>query len=144
MKAYFDSAVLIKLYVAEVNSAEAVQWVKQYKAPLIFTPLQEIEIRNAIRLKAARMEISDDELKKALRHIKADFDAGFLDRPELDWPQVWIKAEELSSRHGREIQSRTLDTLHVAIACCLGVRDFISFDHRQAALAKKTGLRVNP
>lgn len=144
MKAYFDSAVLIKLYVAEPNSAEAVRWVQQVKAPLIFTPLQELEVRNAIRLKAARKEITDDELRKALRQIKADFDAGFLDRPALDWSQVWLKAEELSARHGRESQSRTLDTLHVAMACCLGIRDFITFDLRQAALAKKAGLRVRP
>jgi predicted nucleic acid-binding protein len=143
VKVYFDSAVLVKLYVTEPNSAEAVQWVQQYKTPLIFTPLQELEIRNAIRLKTARMEITDDEMRKALGHIKADFDAGFLDRPALDWSQVWIKAEELSAHYGREIQSRTLDTLHVAISCCLGISEFISFDHRQAALAKKAGLRVN-
>ena len=142
MKAYFDSAVLIKLYVAEPNSAEAVKWVQHYKESLVFTPLQEIEVRNAIRLKAARREITDDELRKALRHIKADFDAGFLDRPVLDWSQVWLKAEDLSAHHGREVQSRTLDTLHVAIACCLGLHGFVSFDHRQSALAKKAGLRV--
>jgi predicted nucleic acid-binding protein len=128
--------------VAEPNSAEAVQRVQHYKEPLIFTPLQELEIRNAIRMKAARMEITDEEMKKALQHIKADFDAGFLERPALDWSKVWIKAEELSAHYGREIQSRTLDTLHVAIACCLGISNFISFDHRQTALAKKAGLRV--
>ena len=144
MKAYFDSAVLIKLYVAEPNSSEAVRWVHKFKETLVFTPLQELEVRNAIRLKAARHEITDDELRQALRHIKADFDAGFLDRPAHDWAQVWLKAEELSARHGRECQSRTLDTLHVAMACCLGIRDFISFDVRQMALAKKSGLRVNP
>ena len=142
MKAYFDSAVLVKLYVTEPNSPEAVKWVRRYEAPLIFTPLQELEIRNAIRLKAARGEITDAEMKKALGHIKADFDAGFLDRPAVDWSQVWNKAEELSAHYGREIQSRTLDTLHVAISCCLGISDFISFDHRQVALAKKAGLRV--
>jgi predicted nucleic acid-binding protein len=144
VKAYFDSAVLIKLYVAEPNSAEAARWVQKYKSLLVFTPLQELEVRNAIRLKAARKEITDDELRKALRHIKADFDAGFLERPALDWPQVWQKAEELSARYGRESHSRPLDTLHVAMACCLGLGDFVTFDLRQAALAKKAGLRVKP
>ena len=144
MKAYFDSAVLVKLYVAEPNSSEAARWAHHTGTPLVFTPLQELEIRNAIRLKTARREITDVELRKALRHIKADFDAGFLDRPALDWPQVWLKAEELSARHGQETQCRTLDTLHVATACCLGVREFITLDHRQAALAKKAGLRVKP
>ena len=144
MKAYFESAVLVKLYVAEPNSSEAVRWVGHYKAALVFTPLQENETRNAIRLKAVRGKITEDELRKALRHIKDDFDAGFLDRPALDWAQVWQTAEELSARYGRETQARTLDTLHVAIACCLKIKDFISFDHRQIALAKKAGLRVRP
>lgn len=144
MSAYFDSGVLVKLYVTEPNSEEAVRRVQQAGGPLLFTPPQELELRNAIRLKAARKEITEAQLRKSLGQIKADFDAGFLKRPALDWTEVWGYAEKLSSRHARECLCRTMDTLHVAIASHLGARDFVSFDIRQRALAKKAGLRLKP
>ncbi len=37
---------------------------------------------------------------------------------------------------------RTLDIIHVAAAIVLGAKIFITFDGRQAALAKQAGLAV--
>lgn len=42
----------------------------------------------------------------------------------------------------REYASRSLDTLHVAAALVIQTVDFVTFDIRQAALAKLTGLKV--
>ena len=54
MDAYFDSAIIIKLYVQEVNSAYAINLVSNYPAPALLTPWQSLEVKTAIRLKAFR------------------------------------------------------------------------------------------
>lgn len=144
MTAYFDSGVLIKLYVPEPNSSEAAAWVRQYAGPIVFTQLHENEVRNAIRLKAARKEITDAQLRAALASITADFEQGILRRPALDWVSAWQTAEQLSHRYARETLCRTLDSLHVAVARVLRIADFISLDERQRKLATKAGMRVRP
>jgi predicted nucleic acid-binding protein len=142
--AYFDSGVLIKLYVPEPNSSDAAAWVSQYAGLIVFTHLQENEVRNAIRLKAARKEISDSQLRVVLASIKADVDQGTLHRPAIDWMSAWQTAERLSHRYAHETLCRTLDTLHVAVAQVLKITDFVSLDQRQRKLAAKAGLRVMP
>jgi uncharacterized protein len=52
------------------------------------------------------------------------------------------KAEELSAGHAATLGCRTLDIIHVAAAVVIGVSDFVTFDNRQAALAKLCGLTV--
>jgi hypothetical protein len=39
---------------------------------------------------------------------------------------------------------RSFDLLHVGLAVTLGATDFLTFDARQATLAKAAGLKVKP
>ena len=48
----------------------------------------------------------------------------------------------LSALHSEILGTRSLDVLHVACALVLGGNDFLTFDHRQGALAKAAGLKV--
>ena len=50
---------------------------------------------------------------------------------------------ELVRRHAPRLGSRTLDSLHVAMALQLGADRFWTFDARQAALAKAEGLAAD-
>jgi predicted nucleic acid-binding protein len=144
MSAYFDSAIIVKLYVREVNSAEAVSLVQRSGTDILFSQLHENEVRNAIRLKRRREELSDAEVETAFRRIQEDLAEGRLSRPHPDWAQAWTKADELSAHHAHHVNCRTLDTLHVALAMILGFREFASFDERQRSLATAAGLRVRP
>ena len=144
MSAYLDSAILIKLYVPEPNSPDAAALAEKHGAPLVFTHLQDNEVKNAIRLKVCRKELTDAEVKIALANLNHDLETGRLARPLLNWPQIWQQADELSDRYAYETNCRTLDTLHVAAARGLGIRQFVSFEQRQRALAAKAGLRVQP
>ena len=144
MSAYFDSAIIVKLYVPEVNSADVVSLVRKSGVGMPFSQLHENEVRNAIRLKRRRAEVSDVEVETAFRRIEEDLAEGRLGRPQMNWPDVWTKAETLSAQHAAHVNCRTLDTLHVALAMILGFRDFVSFDERQRSLAAAAGLRVRP
>jgi predicted nucleic acid-binding protein len=54
------------------------------------------------------------------------------------------KADELSAGHSAILGCRTLDIIHVAVAVVIGAKEFVTFDARQAAMAKQAGLTVKP
>jgi predicted nucleic acid-binding protein len=54
------------------------------------------------------------------------------------------KANELSDNYSANLGCRTLDIIHVAAAILIGAREFVTFDARQAEMAKQAGLKVIP
>lgn len=141
---YFDSAIVAKLYTAESNSAQAAALVSGYRAPYFLTPWQELEVRNALRLKVFRGEITNEQLRQSLAALESDMQAGRWERPQFSVSDVQRGAERLSAKHATSVGCRTLDILHVAAAVVIGAKEFVTFDSRQGALAKKAGLKVRP
>jgi predicted nucleic acid-binding protein len=144
MNAYFDSAVIAKLYVQESNSADAVRLVSADAAPYALTHWQEIEVRTALRLKLFRREITAEELHASLAAFDEDITTGRWQRPNYTLAEVHDRAAQLSARHAAEIGCRTLDIFHVAVALIIGTPEFVSLDDRQRELAKREGLKVKP
>jgi predicted nucleic acid-binding protein len=142
LRAYFDTGLLLKLYVSETNSAQAVALVQNYGVPIIFCQLQQSEIRNSLYRKAARKEIDRRGLARSLKRIQFDLDQGTLWVPNLDWPEVWVKADRLTHKYVLATQGMTLDVLHIAVAQQLEIEVFGTTDVRQMAVAKKAGLKV--
>jgi predicted nucleic acid-binding protein len=142
LSAYFDTGVLVKLYCLEANTPEAVKLVGQFNPPLAFTHWQEIEIKNALRLKLFRKELTSAESKKALGALQTDLASGVLQRASYNITAVFRIADDLSERHTASLGCRTLDILHVAVAKVINADAFVTFDIRQAALATKEGLKV--
>jgi predicted nucleic acid-binding protein len=101
-----------------------------------------LEVKNAIRLKAFRKEISAGEMTQSISAFEQDIAANRWVRPDYAGEAVAQKAEELSANHAIALGCRTLDIIHVAAAIVIGAKDFVTFDHRQAALANLSGLAV--
>ena len=144
MSVYIDTALVLKSYVFEADSPEAIAIIEAAGDPLIFSHLHAIEIPNAIRLKRFRGEITKAEEAAAIRVFRADVDAGRLARPDYDLAEVFIRAERLSAKHSGDIGSRSLDVLHVAAALECGCTGFASFDERERKIAALAGLKVTP
>jgi predicted nucleic acid-binding protein len=144
MDVYFDSAIIVKLYVQETTSPNAIQLVRGYSAPYALTQWQALEVKNAIRLKAFRSEITPLELSQSITAFEQDVTTSRWQRPLYDIADVEQKTEELSASHSAMLGCRTLDIIHVAAALLIGVREFVTFDPRQAALARQAGLVVKP
>ena len=70
MSANLDTGVIAKLYVIESDSAEAARLVSAYRPPLVFTHLQALEIRNALRLKVFRGEITRAQLRLTMSRLE--------------------------------------------------------------------------
>jgi len=144
MDAYFDSAIIVKLYVQEATSPDAIQLVGAYVAPYLLTQWQELEAKNAIRLKAFRAEITTAEMNQSIAAFEQDVAASRWQRPAYTASTLELKAAELSAAYSASLGCRTLDIIHVAAAVALGAKEFVTFDGRQGALAKKVGLTVRP
>jgi predicted nucleic acid-binding protein len=142
VKAYLDSSAIVKLYAPEAETAAVAEYVRSLKEALPFSRLHAIEVKNALRLKVYRKESPARPVSLAIRLIEKDVSARVLERPELDWPEVFRKADELSKRFASRWGSRSLDLLHVASCMLIGCRDFLSYDERQVVVAKKAGLHV--
>ena len=144
MDAYFDSAIIVKLYVQEATSPQAIRLVAAYATPYVLTQWQALEVKNAIRLKAFRSEITVAEMNQSVAAFEQDIAAGRWQRPAYTAVTVEQKADELSAGYSATLGCRTLDIIHVAAALVLGTKEFVTFDGREAALAKEVGLTVRP
>ena len=141
MTIYIDSSALIKLYVNESGSTKVATYVKSLAAPIIFSHLHEVEIKNGLRLKLFRKETSRSTVEASIRLIEEDLASGILERRNLKWLDVFRKAEEFSQDYSPNLGCRTLDLLHIASAALLEATHLLTFDARQADLAKRLGLK---
>ncbi len=142
MTAYLDSSALIKLYTGESGSARVGEYVKGLSTPLHFSHLHEVELKNGLRLKLFRKEALRRAVEASIRLIDKDLASGILERPNLNWLDVFRKAEEFSQRYSPLFGCRSLDLLHVASAVLIQATDFLTFDARQADLATSVGLKL--
>jgi predicted nucleic acid-binding protein len=144
VNAYFDSSVLVKNYCHELTSPEAISLILAEPLPLPLTHLQEAEIRNALRLKLFRREMTAVTLKGSLSLLDEDIREGRFERPIYNAWAVYRRAEILSRLHASTTGARMLDILHIAAALEIEASRFVSFDQRQRAVAKSAGLKVAP
>lgn len=140
---YFDSGVLLKLYLPEPNSAQAVALVRERGAAPPLTALHRLEMKAAIGHKHARGEITVAERVAALADFENDIASGVFAVVSAEWAGVFARAESLATAHAANL-CRSLDTLHVALALELGATEFCTLDQRQAVMAKAAELLTVP
>lgn len=144
MAAYADTSFLVRLYTPHPNSGVAITWMQNTSEPLPFTALQRHEVRTAIRLRVFRREITAHERAEAYRQIESDLNDKILAHTVTPWTDAFREAENLSALHVETFGTRSSDLFHVGLAVALGAAEFLTFDTRQAALARAAGLRVRP
>lgn len=144
MNAYCDTGVIVKSFILETNSAEAIALLDAAGSPLPFSHFHEVEIPNAIRLKRFRGEITSEQEALALRAFQSDVDSRRLARPGYDLAAVFHRAAALSAKYSATLGTRSMDILHVAAALEAGCKEFISFDERQRRLADREKFKVFP
>lgn len=140
---YLDSSALIKLYVPEAGSGRVSAFARALPHPIPYTHLHDLEMKNGLQLKRFRREATANVVEASVNAIDEDFAAGVLSRPELNWFDVFRRAQELASVHSSKIGCRSLDLLHVASALFLEATTFLTFDDRQSSLARASGLKAS-
>lgn len=142
MSDYADTGFICSLYAPDANTERALNQIEKLGKPICFSWLNQVEFRNALRLRVFRKEISSSERDCSLNLLLADLSAGVFEHVELAQSNVLIETERLSARHSEKLGTRSLDILHVAMAVVLGCERFLSFDIRQVKLARAAGLHV--
>lgn len=144
MTAYADTSFLARAYTPHVDSPRVLAWLQRAREPLPFTPLHRLELRNAIRLRVFRGEITPEQRRLAFAEIESDLADGILVHVAIPWTDTFRECETLASMHAETIGVRSFDLLHVALALVLSTAVFLTLDARQAVLAKAAGLKVLP
>ncbi len=141
---YIDTGILIKSYILEKNSPEAIKIIELAEEPILFSHLHAIEIPNAIRLKHFRGEISKSEEAAAMHIFRSDVEEKRLASPRYNLAEAFHRAEKLSAKFSGEFGTRSLDLLHIAIALEAKCKFFASFDQRQHKVASMSGMKIIP
>jgi predicted nucleic acid-binding protein len=139
---YWDTNLIIKLYVKEQESMAVEKKVKAVNQAIPITSLHELEFQNALRLKRFRNEITEVEIDYIISLQKEHEAIGVYYRPGVNWGEVFRISLDLSSQYTHISGSRSLDVLHVAIAKDLKASQFITNDNRQRSLAQSAGLTI--
>lgn len=140
---YLDTSAFLKLYVREEGSEFVEQRIRLQDEPLPVADLLQAEFVNALRLKVYWEELDAPTVEHLItlfddRVVRGQYFVATVDRIRL-----LQDARDLSD-HTPSIGCRTLDILHVASALQLEPTEFITFDSRQAEVARRAGLEVLP
>lgn len=143
MSIYADTGFICSVYAPDANTERATARIQRIQEPILFSWLNQVEFRNALRLRVFRKEITPAQRDASLNCLLSDLGSDVFTHAEPAHPDVMIETERLSALYSEKLGTRSLDVLHVAIALSLGCNIFLSFDKRQASLAKRAGLKVN-
>ena len=140
---YADPSFLFSFYAWDDNTAAAQKLYHQdRRRPLVFTPWQRFELRNAVRLVTHRLRRAKLSIQfqggNVFREIESDLAAGRLKHRESDWLDTLRLAEALSASHTELLGCAAVDLWHVASAILLEADTFWTFDEEQRSLARAT------
>lgn len=141
-ESYCDSSALRALYLHDPRTRAMVAWRAMLRGAIPITRFVSAELTNAIALAEFRGDINASQHEVVLAHFRADFSNGRLAVTDLLWRRALDRTAELSRTHTAKLGTRALDVLHVASALELGARTLVTYDSRQAALARAVGLKT--
>lgn len=139
---YLDTSSLAALYYPEAKTSRIEAHLRKRPSSLPFTWLHELEFTNSLQLKVFRGEGTKVAQDAALTAIRSDVEAGVFFRAQVAWSQVFEAALRMSAAYSSRLGTRSLDLLHVAAACLLNSKEFITSDQRQGELAECEDLKV--
>ncbi len=137
--AYFDTSVIVKLYVAEVATPAAKVLVRKHS--LRSSVLLPLEIISTLARRKAAGEVAPGDFSTALEHFQED--QQFFEWVEFAWG-VRQRVESFLQVHA----IRTLDAIHIASALLIKERveivilPVITGDKRQLLAAQALGLET--
>jgi len=110
----------------------------------VWTPFGEAEFVNAIELRVFRKEIGPAQADRSLADFQRDVDNGAFGVIRSVSASSYERALLLSRRYTRQLGTRGMDVIHVAIAIEERAEVFYTFDRLQKKLADRAGLTIRP
>jgi len=139
---YIDSSALRQLYVHDANSAAMAVRRLKHPGAVVLTRFGRTELMNSMASAVFRRDIAEVVFQTFGRLLEEDMADRRLHLVDVSWRTVLDQAAELSRKHTPVLGTRSLGVLHVASALELKVRQFVTYDARQAKLAAACGLKI--
>ncbi len=140
---YFDTAILLKLYLPEKESHLAEQRFNEVGKGVVFTELHRTEMISVILRHLREKNIDEQQCGGVLADIEADIADGVFVMPSVQWDDVFACAQRIATENPH-VPCRTLDLLHVAVALSLNATELCSTDKKQIGMAVAAGLQIIP
>lgn len=148
MIAFPDASFLCAMYVPQSHSPEAARYFAampealHVASPLLYEFRQSVRFQAFLHSKDRTKGYDRATADTALLKLKQMIHNRSVVVVPVDWADVVTLAEQISAKHTWTLGYRGFDIIHVATALHLGVREFLTFDARQKALAMAEGLVV--
>lgn len=143
MSQYFDSSVLVSLFLDNPGFSERSNaFIEKINYAVPINRFQLLELNNAFSLAIFRKKVDAEHRQFLLSKVESYFNKGDFKECPVNYETAISHANILANFHSPNIGSRSLDIIHVALAISSNIRDFITFDKRQAELAKAAGLNA--
>jgi predicted nucleic acid-binding protein len=84
MSHYADSSFLVSCHVTDANTSQAKAFLARLNAPLSFTALHALEVRNALRLGVFRGLFAESDAVAARANLESDLRSGRLVRMKVN------------------------------------------------------------
>lgn len=136
---YLDTSALAKWYLNEPRSEDFTAWIQDQDDTHIST-LTLVEMRCLLARRRRAGEVSLSLEQQAVITLQDDVAQGFLTLHSVDDRQVY-GAIVLMARLN-EHPLRTLDAIHLSIACDLGAKRLASADRVMLEAAEALGIEV--
>jgi len=142
---YWDTSALVKLSVAEVDSAQF-QHLAGNAACIMTAAIARFEARTVFRRREAEGVLPVGEAAILSAEMDRDIADGRVVIQAMDTSveHDFAKVLELCFSQTPIIFIRTVDALHIASALASGKTEFVTADVRQRAAAERMGLSVKP
>ncbi len=142
MSDYADTSLIVSYLTPDTRSADARALMLKARSRMFVTAWTGLEFENAINLRRFRGEATESELDAWLADYEMELKHGIFDFAGVEYPAVIARARTLAAAHTHSLGTRSFDIFHVAAALELSAAHFLTFDVRQAALARAAGLPV--
>ena len=135
------TSFLFSLYLRDTHSGAARRRLTEAGQPLVLSALNEYELGNALRLAEFRGVLPVGNTEECIEALTKDQTAGRWRHSNIPLEEIIAEATRLSVSHTLKGGHRAFDILHVAHACLVKPKLFLSFDTNQLRLSKAVGLR---
>ena len=142
MSDYADTSLIVSYLTPDSRSADAKALLLKARNRMFVTDWTGLEFENAINLRRFRGEATESELDAWIADYEMELKHGVFDFSTVDYSSVIARARTLAAAHTHTLGTRSFDIFHVAAALELSAAHFLTFDVRQAALARAAGLPV--
>lgn len=143
---YWDTSALLKLYVAERDSAYFLGLIAETEHPICSSAIATMEALCVLFRKEQMGELKRGAASAILRQLIGDTEAGRIVAIPYgrDIVSQAEKVVKMAAGHARPVTIRSLDAVHVASALASKAEAMVATDGRLREVAALAGLKLMP